>query len=111
MEDALGGDGHVTASAGGGRAGLDAFAAAQRSAQPFTLVVTDLGMPDVDGRRVAEGVKRLAPTTPVIMLTGWGSRMIAENDIPEHVDRVLSKPPRIAEFRAAIRDLFGAAND
>jgi signal transduction histidine kinase/ActR/RegA family two-component response regulator len=110
MEDALGGDGHVTASAGGGRAGLDAFAAAQKSAHPFTLVVTDLGMPDVDGRRVAEGVKRLAPTTPVIMLTGWGSRMLAENDIPPYVDRVLSKPPRIAEFRAAIRDLFEAVD-
>jgi CheY-like chemotaxis protein len=69
-------------------------------------VISDLGMPNVDGRRVAAGVKQLSPTTPVIMLTGWGTRMIDENDIPAHVDRVLSKPPRLHELRNAIFELM-----
>jgi signal transduction histidine kinase/ActR/RegA family two-component response regulator/uncharacterized membrane protein affecting hemolysin expression len=105
LEDALGGDGHIVVSASGGQIGLDTFATARGTANEFSLVITDLGMPHVDGRRVAEGIKRLSAKTPVIMLTGWGNRMLAEHDTPAHVDRVLSKPPRLVELRAALREL------
>jgi signal transduction histidine kinase/ActR/RegA family two-component response regulator/uncharacterized membrane protein affecting hemolysin expression len=107
LEDALAGDGHVTVAASGGQAGLTAFADALRTPHPFDLVVTDLGMPSVDGRRVAEGVKHSSTATPVIMLTGWGTRMLADKETPPHVDRVLGKPPRLAELRLAIRELLG----
>ena len=106
LEDAFDGDGHVTVAASGGRTGLAKFTAAHGTENAFTLVVTDLGMPDIDGRRVAEGVKQLSPQTPVIMLTGWGARMLAEKEVPPHVDRLLSKPPRLQELRVAIRELF-----
>jgi signal transduction histidine kinase/uncharacterized membrane protein affecting hemolysin expression len=105
LEDALGADGHVTIAASGGQQALDIFAAANGTENAFALVISDLGMPNVDGRRVAAGVKQLAPDTPVIMLTGWGTRMIDENDIPRHVDRVLSKPPRLQELRSVIFEL------
>jgi signal transduction histidine kinase/ActR/RegA family two-component response regulator/uncharacterized membrane protein affecting hemolysin expression len=105
LEDALVGDGHMTVAASGGQAGLDTFASARGTPHPFDLVVTDLGMPTVDGRRVADGIKSQSSRTPVIMLTGWGSRMIAEKDTPPNVDRVLSKPPKLQELRAAIREL------
>jgi signal transduction histidine kinase len=107
LEDALGADGHIVVSASGGQIGLDTFASARGSTNEFALVITDLGMPHIDGRRVAEGIKRLAPRTPVIMLTGWGNRMLAEHDTPAHVDRVLSKPPRLVELRTALRELLG----
>jgi signal transduction histidine kinase/CheY-like chemotaxis protein len=106
LEDAFDGDGHLTVAASGGRTGLAKFSAAHGTENSFTLVVTDLGMPDIDGRRVAEGVKQLSPQTPVIMLTGWGARMLAEKEVPPHVDRLLSKPPRLTELRVAIRELF-----
>jgi len=106
LEDAFDGDGHMTVAASGGRTGLAKFAAAHGTENSFTLVVTDLGMPDIDGRRVAEGVKQLSPQTPVIMLTGWGARMLAEKEVPPNVDRLLSKPPRLQELRVAIRELF-----
>jgi hypothetical protein len=38
------------------------------------------------------------------MLTGWGQRMVSEGDIPSHVDRVLSKPPKLRELRAALAE-------
>lgn len=104
LEESLGGDGHVIVSAGGGQAGIDTFAAASQT-EAFALVITDLGMPRVDGRKVAESIKRLSPKTPVILLTGWGQRMLADNDIPPNVDKVLSKPPRLQEMRLAIREL------
>ena len=66
---------------------------------------TDLGMPYVDGRQVAAAVKAASAATPVILLTGWGRRMLAEHEIPPHVDRLLSKPPRLSELRAALAEL------
>ena len=105
LQDTLEGEGHVIQVAEGGQAGIDAFSIAARKAQPFDVVITDLGMPHIDGRAVAAAIKAVAPVTPVIMLTGWGYRLLAENDVPPFVDRVLSKPPRLADLRAALSDL------
>jgi CheY-like chemotaxis protein len=62
-------------------------------------------MPHVDGRNVASAIKRESPETPVIMLTGWGERLLAEGNAPVNVDRVLGKPPRLKEIREALSDL------
>jgi signal transduction histidine kinase/ActR/RegA family two-component response regulator len=105
LQDTLQEEGHLITATHGGQAGIDAFSAALRCGERFDLVVTDLGMPHVDGRKVAASVKTLSPATPVIMLTGWGQRLIAENDTPAHVNRVLSKPPRLQQLRAAFAEL------
>jgi len=102
LRDALEGDGHGVTTADGGQAGIDAFVAAQARGNPFPVVITDLGMPYVDGRKVSTAVKTAAPGTNVLMLTGWGQRLVAEGDIPPHVDRVLSKPPKLRELREAL---------
>jgi signal transduction histidine kinase/ActR/RegA family two-component response regulator len=102
LQDTLEEDGHLVTPTSGGQAGIDAFAAAQRAGSAFQIVITDLGMPHVDGRKVAAAIKGLSPRTPVIMLTGWGQRLQAEDDIPPHVDRVLNKPPRLQQLRAAL---------
>ncbi|MCD6286603.1 MAG: GAF domain-containing protein, partial [Anaerolineae bacterium] len=95
LEAVLASEGHTVKLADGGQTGLEAFRAAHQSGEPFDVVITDLGMPHVDGRTVARIVKEEAPETPVILLTGWGRRLLAENEIPAHVDLVLSKPPTI----------------
>jgi signal transduction histidine kinase/ActR/RegA family two-component response regulator len=109
LREVLEADGHSITAADGGEKGIDLFLAAHSSATPFSLVITDLGMPYVDGRKVAAAVKSAAADTPVILLTGWGRRLLAENDIPPHVDRVLSKPPKLAELRAALAALSDPA--
>jgi CheY-like chemotaxis protein len=105
LSDALADDGHEIVVAMGGQAGIDTFLAARQAGQPFAVVLTDLGMPLVDGRQVARAVKAAAPATPVILLTGWGQRMLEKGDIPPHVDRVLSKPPRLRDLRLALSGL------
>jgi hypothetical protein len=39
------------------------------------------------------------------MLTGWGHRLRAEDEIPEFVDRVLGKPPKLQDLRSALIEL------
>ena len=102
---ALEGDGHAVTTAHGGQEGIDLWHAAEERREPFAVVITDLGMPKIDGRRVATAVKAIRPATPVILLTGWGQRMEAEQDLPSQVDRVLNKPPKLHELRSALREL------
>ena len=103
LRDTLEADGHSVEAASGGQAGITAFAAASAAGAAYDVVVTDLGMPHVDGRHVAAAVKRQSPAAPVIMLTGWGQRMADDSDLPNGVDMVLSKPPRLADLRAALQ--------
>lgn len=102
LRDVLVADGHHVVVADGGQAGIDAFVAAKEQGEPFTLVLSDLGMPHVDGRKVASVVKSTSPCTPVVLVTGWGQTMHAENEVPAHVDRILSKPPKLSELREVL---------
>ena len=102
LRDALESDGHEVTAASGGQAGIAAFLESQVEGTPYPVVITDLGMPHVDGRKVASTVKSAAPATVVLMLTGWGRRLVAEGDIPPGVNEVLSKPPKLVELRAAL---------
>ncbi|MDB5104131.1 MAG: hybrid sensor histidine kinase/response regulator [Fibrobacteres bacterium] len=98
-------DGHEVATANGGQAGIDTYLTARKSGAPFDLVMTDLGMPYVDGRKVAAAVKAASSATPVILLTGWGQSLLEDGDMPPHVDKLLSKPPKMADLREALASL------
>jgi CheY-like chemotaxis protein/anti-sigma regulatory factor (Ser/Thr protein kinase) len=104
LQKALNDEGHFVTTAQGGQAGIDAFAAAREQGDPFAVVITDLGMPYVDGRKVAAAI-RATSSTPIILLTGWGHSLIAEKDVPAGVDRVLSKPPRLTDLRVTLAEL------
>jgi signal transduction histidine kinase/DNA-binding response OmpR family regulator len=95
-------DGHEVEVADGGQAGVDAFRAARQRGQAFDVVVTDLGMPHLDGRQLAQILKSESPSTPIIMMTGWGT-LIKGEDLPAQVDGMLNKPPNISELQQALR--------
>lgn len=107
LSDILREDGHVVITAERGQVGIDAFRAAHGSAEAFTIVITDLGMPHLDGRAVVAGISAISPTTPLIMLTGWGQRLTADGDIPREVTCVLSKPPKLNDLRQALVRCLG----
>jgi CheY-like chemotaxis protein/anti-sigma regulatory factor (Ser/Thr protein kinase) len=102
LREVLEAEGHAVVAAGSGAEGIAAFQAAVAAGQPFSAVFTDLGMPMVDGRQVARAIKAEAQQAPVIMLTGWGERMVHDGDLPADVDMVLSKPPKLRTLREAL---------
>ena len=102
-------DGHTVISANDGRAGVDAFRSAHAAGDAFSVVITDLGMPYMDGHEVARAVKGVSAVTPVILLTGWGRRMSGEHDLPANVDRTLDKPPKLPELREALAQTLAMA--
>jgi signal transduction histidine kinase/CheY-like chemotaxis protein len=98
---------HSVETADGGQRGLEMFENARCAGQPFDAVITDLGMPGLNGRQVAEHIKANSPRTPIIMLTGWGAMVEERGESAAKVDAVLSKPPRINELVEALTRVTG----
>jgi signal transduction histidine kinase/ActR/RegA family two-component response regulator len=110
LKELLERDGHSVEVSDNGEAGLEAFRRALQQGHPFDVVITDLGMPYLDGRQVARILKRESPATPVVMLTGWGTIMREDGAMNEQVDGVLSKPPRSRELREILSRVTRAVN-
>jgi signal transduction histidine kinase/ActR/RegA family two-component response regulator len=110
LKELLEREGHQVEVKDGGQSGVAAFRASCELGHPFDVVISDLGMPYLDGRQVASAVKRESPGTPVILLTGWGAFMKGEGDVPAQVDGILSKPPRSSEVREVLQRLVRKVN-
>jgi signal transduction histidine kinase/HAMP domain-containing protein len=102
LKEMLERDGHRVEMSDSGQSGLDEFRLANERKRPFDVVITDLGMPYMDGRQVARAVKLESPDTPVVMLTGWGAFMKEDGDAPSQVDSIISKPPRSKDLREVL---------
>jgi CheY-like chemotaxis protein len=89
---------HRVTVASSGKHGLELFRAASLENHPYEVVITDLGMPDMDGQCVARTIKTESPKTPVIMMTGWGTVMVDNEETAPPVDAVVGKPPCMQEL-------------
>jgi len=58
----------------------------------FDLLITDLGMPDLSGRQVAQRARALCPDLPIILTTGWGETMTPDKLAEMQVSALLPKP-------------------
>jgi len=103
LKDGLSASGHRVQIASSGPHGIELFTKAIAEGNPFDAVITDLGMPGMDGRQVAEALKNINKQCPVTLLTGWGKQLDAQTTVIPYIDAVLAKPPKISE----IQDLLG----
>jgi two-component system response regulator YesN len=79
------------------------MAALSRLAEhPVDLVLTDLGMPDMNGIELAQTIKLQSPTLPVVLLTGWGNRAVRQELTRGTLDSVLGKPVGREELLACV---------
>jgi len=59
----------------------------------YDVVVTDLGMPGMDGKEVTQLVKQIRPETSVVVISGWAEKRVLEAFQGEtKPDFVLPKP-------------------
>lgn len=100
---------HSVATAADGEQGITLFRAARQKRQPYDVIITDLGMPKMDGHQVARTIKAESPLTPIVMMTGWGAMMKEDGETASEVDALTGKPPRMEELNELLLRLAGAS--
>jgi PAS domain S-box-containing protein len=91
-------DNHFVETAENGLEGYKKF-----SPGKFDLVITDLGMPKMNGSTLASAIKKVSPTTPIVLLSGFGEYLNDAHEKPPGVDFVLAKPVTLESLRQGIQ--------
>ncbi|GAB4242925.1 MAG: sigma-54 dependent transcriptional regulator [Acidobacteriota bacterium] len=73
----------------------------------FQAVLTDVRMPEIDGLQLLQQVKRLAPATPVILLTGHGTVQDAVTALKQGAYDYLMKPFSAQQLRDVLEKAVG----
>jgi signal transduction histidine kinase len=73
------------------------------------VVVLDIRMPEMDGIRALEEIRKIDPHVSVIILTGYGMLSTAQQAMVAGANQYLKKPPDVAELIEAVRSQGEAA--
>ena len=69
-----------------------ALMTAQASTQPIHLLLTDVIMPGMSGRQLAERILSTRPETKIVYMTGYTDDMVVQHKVLEPGVRLLQKP-------------------
>lgn len=71
--------------------------------QTYTVVITDIGMPGMNGLELAARVRQATDgRVPVIALTGWGDSINEDDVPPSGIVQVIAKPVRLHQVRETL---------
>jgi signal transduction histidine kinase len=71
--------------------------------QKYHVVVLDIRMPEMDGIKALEELRKIDPHVSVIILTGYGMLSTAQQAIVGGANQYMRKPPDVAELIDAVR--------
>jgi DNA-binding NtrC family response regulator len=100
LAEMLGERGYTVTEAGDGRM---AVAAIEKADRPFDVVLLDYRLPDSADLRLLEKVRRLAPTSQVIMITAHNSPELAQGAAALGAYRVISKPFEVESLAELVK--------
>lgn len=91
-------EGYQVAEASNGREGYD-----QILKQPFDLVITDMRMPEMDGMTLLQNIQKAAPSTPVVVITAFGTVESAVAAMRTGAADYLIKPVQFEDVLVRVR--------
>jgi DNA-binding NtrC family response regulator len=77
----------------------------------FDLVVTDMKMPEMSGIEVLQGVKKLAPNIPVILITAYGTVNTAVEAMKEGAAEFIMKPFSLDDLEAVVKNVLNTQKE
>ena len=86
----------------------EALKAIQADPRRFDAVVSDEVMPEIIGTQLAKEARKLNPTLPFVIASGYGGAGFEARALSAGVNRVLRKPYRMAEIAEALAIFFKA---
>jgi CheY-like chemotaxis protein len=102
LKEMLSTEGYEVTCVAKGKEGIELF-----KKKKFDLVITDLGIPGMSGWEVADQIKSINPSTPVVLSTGWGVEFDPATMKSKNVDQVIKKPFNLKQVLEVISNLVG----
>ena len=96
--------GHDITEAEDGQEGVRCF-----RENDFDLVITDHGMPVMNGLDAAFRIKKLSPEIPVLLITGWQTETDTTFQKPSGIDEFITKPFDLEKLVELV-DKYGSRN-
>jgi signal transduction histidine kinase len=84
-------------------AGSAAEALGKLRDRSFDAILLDIRMPEMDGIRALEEIRKIDPLVSVIMLTGYGTLLTAQQAMVGGANQYLRKPPDVEDLIRAAR--------
>jgi PAS domain S-box-containing protein len=86
----------------------EALKAVRADPRRFDAIVSDEVMPELIGTQLSTEVRKLNPTLPIVIASGYGGAGFEARALAAGVNRVLRKPYRMAEIAEALATFFAA---
>ena len=100
LRTVLEGAGHEVTEAPNGCLGLAAY-----QERPADLVITDIVMPEMNGRDLAKTILSLYPGTKRVFMSGYTADVIAHHGVLDEGVQFIQKPFSIKDFAAKVREV------
>lgn len=81
----------------------EALVQVQDNGQVIDLMMTDVGLPDMDGKQLATKVRELRPSLPILFASGYAESL----DVPPGM-AVIGKPFSIDQLRDKVSGILAA---
>ena len=76
------------------------------SATPIALLVSDVGLPGMNGRQLAEIARHQRPDLPVLFITGYAENAAIRADFLGTNMAMITKPFAIDDLAETVRDIL-----
>jgi two-component system cell cycle sensor histidine kinase/response regulator CckA len=88
--------------------GTEALALISQHAAPIHLLLTDLVMPGMNGRQLAEQIKTLRPGVKVLYTSGYDEDMVANRGLMDEGVAYIPKPFGPDDLAQKVREVLGS---
>jgi hypothetical protein len=89
----------------------DALQIGERQQEPIHLLLTDVVLPRISGRKIAEYLTLLRPTMKVLYMSGYTDDTVVRNGVLETGTAFLQKPFTPASLARKVREVLDASPD
>ncbi len=86
--------------------GDEALRKVSQATEPFALAMTDVVMPGLNGKEVAEQIKRLQPDTHILFASGYTENIIVHHGVLEEGVHFIGKPYAPMQLAKKLRDIL-----
>lgn len=88
--------------------GLEGLQWVQTHPEPIDLVITDIQLPGMSGKELADRICLMRPQTKILFLSGYSSFSVKDLNPCSNTDRhFLAKPFKLSELLAEVNRLIG----